>query len=184
MSAHVRQRLLLYGAASCMGLLLADRLVVGPVADAMRHRGRRFDALQREVQAAHLLIDQADAWEMRLQEFREHALPPGRSAAENEVIKTIREWAGESALTVTAMRTRWRPEERFPCLEVHLNAGGDLEAVARFLHTAETARPPIRVTNVAMTSSSSSRGMLSLTVDLEAAAWQEAPAAGASGGES
>jgi hypothetical protein len=185
MTMHLRQRLLVYGALACIALLLADRLVFGPAADALREHRRRVGALQTDVHTAHLLIDQADVWKQRMDEFRAHALPPGRSAAENDVIKTVREWADDCRLTVSAMRTRWRPEDELPCLEVHLNAVGDLEAVTRFLHTAETAQRPVRVTSVSLTSSSASRRTLSLTVDLEAVAWQGVPApARETGGES
>ena len=181
MTSQLRQRLLGFGALACIGLLLADRLVIGPAVDAAARHRRRVRALQADVQTARLLVDQEAQWRSRLEEFRTHAFPPGRSASENAVIKTLRQWVGECALDLTAMRTRWRPEAGIPCLEVHLNAGGDLAAVTRFLYLAETARAPIRVTNISLTSSSASSRALSMTVDLEAISWHPS-AAGAAGG--
>lgn len=185
MTLRERQRILTFAALGCVGLLLAERLAITPLVHAVKDWESQTRKLSVELRETHSLLEQAGAWSQRLAQYRLRALPAGRSATENQVIKILRQWYTDSGLQVNSMKTRWRPEDKkYPCLEVHLNAGGDLRAVTRFLYDAETSASPVRITSVSLTPSGTDPRNITLTVELEAVSWTGSNATGTTGDES
>jgi len=181
MNGTSRQRLLSIAAVTCLALLVADRTILQPLIRSYRERAERIHVLQTELARAQHLIGQAEAWEARLREFGARALPGDASTAESIVITAVRRWASATRLNLTATRPRWTDDEdgTAQVFELRITAGGNLEAVARFLYEVETSPMPLRVTNLAIASTSANPRYLTLTVDVHAVLWNPGtPAAG------
>jgi len=168
-STDHRQKWLTIAAVACVGVLVADRVVIGPVIRRFRDRARILRQMEADVSRARALLDQSDTWQQRLADYHDRALPTDPSAAEGQVIKSVREWASRSGLTLTSMRPRWRtePGER-PVLELRVTGKGGISAVTGFLFAAETAQIPLRPVNVSVASAASRPTDLTLSAELHA----------------
>ena len=129
------------------------------------------------IAGAETVRSRGSRWQERVAVYRQNALPSNPSAAENLVIKLLREWEQDARLDISAMRTRWQNAKgRAPVLEIRLTGAGDLAALTRFLYEAETAAVPLRTVGASVSAASGKRERLALELELEAVLWGPEPA--------
>lgn len=146
LNAEKRQRLLLVVAATCVGLLGLDRLVLGPYVTAWRDRAERLASLSLKVERGRVLLDRAEALQQRWSNLQRDSLPADRPQAEELVLRAAAGWAREAHVYFTSLNPQWREGERDSVLfECRASLSGGLEQIARFLHAMETDPLPVRI---------------------------------------
>lgn len=134
-----RQKWLTWAAMFSVGLLVADRLVLTPLADHWQEQGIRIAELRESLEQGELLLDREEALRDRWAAMRADSIPADTSAAENEVLKAAARWAGDSRLLLTGLIPQWRKHKtKYETLECRVSAEGDLAAITRFLQELET----------------------------------------------
>lgn len=151
MNPQVRQRWLLIGAAACVLLLGADKIVLTPMISAWKDRSARIKELQQSVDGGELLIDRQDTLQSRWKQIAAEALPADAPTAENEVLNAVNGWASDSRFNVTSLKPRWIEDENLGRrLEVRVSGTGNLESVSRFIYALETSNLPLRLEDVSL----------------------------------
>ena len=142
----LRKKWLPYTAMACVGLLVADRLVLTPLTHHWQEQGTRIAELRESLERGTLLLEREDSLRDRWTAMRDDAIPADASAAENEVLKAAARWARDSRILLTGMVPQWRKHKsRYETLECRINAEGDLTTVTRFLRELETDPLAVRL---------------------------------------
>mgnify|MGYP006279800119 FL=1 len=172
MTRNNRQRILFWAAISVFLALIADRTLFTPALQFYQARRLKIQQLQPRLAKARGAASQAELWEMRMDRCRRNALPVNASAAENMVITMVRDWANETGLTISSMRTNWTTgKSRDAVLEIRLNGSGNIEAASRFLYAAETAAAPLQTAKVTLFAPKDAARGIELTAELHTILW-------------
>lgn len=172
MTGPQRQRLLVIGAALSVGLLLADKALVMPGLRLLRKQRAEILNLQKTIALSSHAVDLAAAWQSRLQEYRAGILPADPAAAENLLIKTVRQWAADTGVRLVSMRPDRTAASGQPLvLELQVTGSGDIRAIAEFLYAAETSVLPLRTAALDIIPAGTNPDTLSLNVELQALLW-------------
>jgi hypothetical protein len=126
-----------------VGILVADRLLVGPAVRHWQDQSRRIAGLREALGHGEILLERKDALRTRWATMRENALPPHTSDAEHDVLEATARWARDSRVVVTSLVPRWRAQEDHRRLEFEAAVAGNWQQLMSFLYALE--RDPIAV---------------------------------------
>lgn len=136
---HNRQRLLVIVAIAAVGLLIADKLILTPLAGLWRERSDRITELETKIRLGRILVERQESIQGRWNEMNAQSLPPDLPVAENEVLKAVNRWAETSGISFTSIKPQWREMEGgYRTLQCRASAFGSMDRVARFLYELET----------------------------------------------
>jgi hypothetical protein len=153
MPGKPRERLLIVAVLVCFGLLAVDQLVAEPLRRLWTARAGRIVELRRSVDRGSQLLDREQTLEQRWREMRGRSLPRQTAMTETQVFNAVNNWAQAARLSVGSLKPRWiLDEDDCRKLEVRLSAGGDLSAIAHFLHALEVDSQPYKIEDVDLTS--------------------------------
>lgn len=160
-----RQRVLVLAASLAVGLLVLDRLVLGPYLAAWRDRAERITALDMQVTRGEALLDRAEGLQDRWDRMRADALPSERSSAEEKVLQSAAAWAREARVNFTSLTPQWRqPEPAYELFECRAAVNGNLSEIARFLYAIERDPTAVRVEELQIASDDDRGRQLSLSL--------------------
>lgn len=162
-----RKKLLLILAISCVGILIADRLVITPYFRSFSARSEKIRELKAELERGQLLLSRANSIRGEWLLMEKGSLTTDRTAAEGIVFDRLNKWRRESDVTFTAINPNWLQGDQIHTIyEVRITAVGSLEQVARFLYTIETDPIAVRVEEAQISSEDERGQKLRLTVRL------------------
>lgn len=165
MGFNGRERVLILAVAVCLGALAGDRFIVSPLYASWNERAAAIRELEASLAKSELLVGRFDSMSERWQEMRARSLPPGESRAENEVLRSISRWAGESRLEITSLKPRWvRGDAEFSTLDIRAAGQGSMEAIAQFIYRLESGELPLRVDKLEVASRDDSGSLLTFNV--------------------
>jgi hypothetical protein len=149
-----RQRWLAIGALAALGLLAADRLILGPLTEHWDEQGQHMRALREDLDGGDLLLKREGGLRDRWAEMQREDLNENDSSAENEVLKAASRWAAESRIVLLGLTPQWRENRKdgYRLLECRMTAQGNLAAVAGFLKALETDPLAVRLEECEITS--------------------------------
>jgi hypothetical protein len=138
MTTEQRLAWLKIAAVAAVSLLLLERFVLNPSIQQWKAQSQRITLLRDQVERGQLLLDRERAIRDRWDSMLRNDLPADPSAAENELIKAIARWVGESRVALTSLTPLWRPHEQgYQTLECRATATGSQPALSRFLYELE-----------------------------------------------
>ena len=179
MEIKKRERLLAILAVACFGILLADKLVLTPLAALWQSRATRIEELAQSLDEADLLLQREQSIRKRCKEMKRRALPTEVSLAEDRVLKSVERWSQSSGLGLTSMKPRWdRSEEDFAELEFAAFAAGGIHTIAQFLYELEKDPLAVKVDRIDMNARDDTGDELSLSLRFSVLALEGAIAAG------
>ena len=161
MSAKQRTVLLGIAAGICLFGLVADRLVLTPLARGWRERARRIRELELIVRKGQALLAKEALWEQRLSELEAQELPEDGSAAESLLLSALDDWARESGFHLTSLRPRWTEERgQGRRLELRASGTGRMTAIVDFFFELESSRLALLVEDLELSPRKGTDGML------------------------
>lgn len=168
MKSLPRQRLLLIASGLLVGLLILDRLVVGPALAHWRARSSELATLERTLQAGRAVVESRERTESSWRHLREGALPRDPSLAEQRLLSSLEAWARTEGVELTGLRPRWRKATATDAslLECRLDATGSFSALVRLLGELEKSPLALRVESIELTSRDESGQRLSLALSV------------------
>lgn len=144
-----REKLIAVVTLVVVGILVADRFVVGPLL-------ARYDAIEAARLQAEADLREAEQLRLREDRLAEHwaglverGLRRDPAATESLVMHALREWSSGAGLSLSSLRPE-RVLETPPLREVtfRVSGTGSMKQVAGFLYRLETSRLPVRVTEL------------------------------------
>jgi hypothetical protein len=157
-----RERVMVIVAATCVGLLIADWIVVEPLIGLWKSHAQAIVTLQGKIDRADRLIRNEQSIRADWNDMRGRSLTSDQSKAGSEVVDALGDWAIASRLSVSSVRTRWVPSDDDNRLEVRVTAGGDIASVTRFLYEIERTRMAINLEDVEIRSRDDNGSQLEL----------------------
>lgn len=162
-----RQQLLFIVAGAVFGLLIADAMVLTPLAKAWKARNTRISELRRQVDDGEKLVNRANALRERWDDMQAHALPKDNSRAEQQVLGAFDKWAQDARISVNSITPQWkRDSEEYLKLECRIDASGSVGTLARFLYNIERDPMAVRVESVEITARDKEGQNLSLGLQI------------------
>ena len=165
MNLSKRERIIVTAAVITVGLLIADRLVLGPLLAYRAELEEQKQHLVTDLQQARRVFDKSRRMRQRWRSTATGGLQATASAAESRVLHAVRQWSRDSGLSLVATKPETRTDDPLlTTVEVQVTGNGTMAAAARFLFEAETSELPLRVTETRL--GSRQRATDDLTLDL------------------
>jgi hypothetical protein len=158
-----RKKLLLVVALAGVGLLLGDRVVLGPLLKSWNARQAQIAELQKRIAKGEQLVSRLRPVEGRWSEMASNALPKVTSAAEGRVLDALDRWSKAAAVNVTSVKPQWKQlDEDYSTFECHVDATGNLATLTRFLYEVERDKLAVRVEAIEIAARDKEAAQLSL----------------------
>jgi type II secretion system (T2SS) protein M len=162
-----RQQLLAFVAIAGVAILVADKLIIGPLWDGWKARSTRIAELKKSVTQGAVLLQREGAIRSRWDSMRTNTLPENISAAENEMLQAFERWSQDSRISVSSIKPQWkRAGDDFMTLECRADAFGSMQALTRFLYDMEKDPLALKVESVEITSRDNEGQQLSLALQV------------------
>jgi hypothetical protein len=157
-----RERMMVIVAAACVGLLMADWIVIEPLIAMWKDHAQEIVTLQNKIDRAGRLIRNEQGIRADWSDMRQRSLPDDQTKAGSEVVDALGDWAIVSRLSVSSVRSRWVQANDDNRLDVRVTAGGDITAITRFLYEVERSRLAINLEDVEIRSRNDDGSQLEL----------------------
>lgn len=164
MSMPKRQRLFLIVAGVAVGLLVLDRLVIGPLADHWKLRAAEVATLQRSIAAGRGVLERKDRTESLWKTIQSGSLPADAATAEQTVLTAFDQWGRSSRIEVASIKPQWKrgANTKYSLLECRVDASGPLANLTRLIHEVERSPLALRIDSIELSSRDEQGQTLSL----------------------
>ncbi len=167
MKIDSRQRFLLITTLVLFLVLVADQVVLEPLAQAWTARSERITELRKKLTDGTLLLQREDSLRKRWRSMRTNTLSNNPSLAEQQLLKAFDAWAQESRVNITRIAPQWKHDtDDYLTLGSRVDAAGDLSALSRFLHNVAKSPLALRLESVELIASDTSGQELTLGLRL------------------
>lgn len=159
-----RERYIAAIAIAVLVLLALDRVVLGPLVKYRKDIDARKSALAAEISRTEDLAAR-NAQDAPLWKAMRASLQPGPAEAESQILHAVRDWAEDARLTLSLVKPeRLVDKSRLPQIAFQTVGTGSMEAVSRFIWRLETARIPIKITELQLASRKEGTDDLNVTM--------------------
>lgn len=159
-----RQKRLIMIVAVLVGLFLGDRIVYSPLLHLWQARQNEIKRLRLQVADGTALVRRQDIVRGRWDSMRTNTLPNNQSLAQEQMLKTIQNWAQESGVSLNAVTPQWRnsDSEDYKTLICRIDASGSIGMLARFVYDLESGPLGLKLDSADFSSRDASGRQLSL----------------------
>ena len=148
-----RQQLLIILALTAVALYAGNFLVYEPMSKWWKDRSDRVTQLRQEVTQGKALIRREAVIRGEWDSMRTNSLPNDSSQAEQQVLRALNNWAGNSGVNVSSVIPQWQDDQNdYSTLDCRVEASGDLQTLSRFLYEIENDPMALQLESVALTS--------------------------------
>lgn len=154
MALSQRERYIAIGMGAVLGLLALDRFVYTPWVDSRQDLATKIQAAQQkfheDTSLLHRNVEAQRTWKTMLA----NGLTSDTSAAQEQIVKNIREWAQAAGLVPIAIKPDHANSDNKSYLKVtvRFTATGSTASIGRMLYRTENSKLPLRVNEVQITS--------------------------------
>jgi hypothetical protein len=133
-----RQQLLMIGAIAVVGLFVADKLLITPLAQLWKDRSKAVGELRDKVARGRNLIDREHALHATWERMRTNTFPTDESFAEEQVLKAFRKWERDSRVTITSISPQSKHDsDDYTTIQCRIEASGTIDNMNHFLYDLE-----------------------------------------------
>jgi Tfp pilus assembly protein PilO len=167
MKVENRQKFLLIVTAAVVGLWLGDMLVFEPLGHWWTARSQAIKNLRDEVKhGKSLLLNEAsirDQWG----EMRTNTLPNNISLAEQQMFKSLDNWAQESGASLTGIMPQWKNDStNYLTLNCRVEASGTIATLGSFLYKIEKGPLGMKLDSVELSAHDTAGQQLTLGLQI------------------
>jgi hypothetical protein len=138
--------------AGVLVLLVLDRLALTPLLDRRAAASEEMAKTQVDYAKAESLRDNGPRMKARWNDMLTAGLKSDVTDAESQALRALHDWAEESGLATSSLQPdrvdRSRQLKDFQQITLRLSGTGPLRAMSRLLWHIQTARIPLRVTDL------------------------------------
>jgi hypothetical protein len=162
-----RERYIAIGTGAVVALLALDRFLFTPLLDQRAQLTSEIELARHGLERATRLFANSRKVNQRWGEMLDSGVKTDASAAESQVLQAVHDFARESGLNMTSVkRERTDRVKEFQQITLRAVATGNMSAASRFLWRVQTARVPVRVTDIQITTRKEGTDDLSLTLGI------------------
>ena len=162
-----RERYIVVATLAAAVLLLLDWLVYTPLMARWADIDSRTDARRVELIDANKLIKESREKSRQWSAMSGKRLPRDASEAESQILSSVRDWASDSRLSLSAVKPERNEKEKdFYKITFRATASGSMSQVSRFLYQVQTSSVPARITDVTITSRKEGTDELTLNLGI------------------
>lgn len=153
MALSTRERNIAVVAGSAAGLFLVYWVAVGPYLAKREQVSNAITAAMAKADNDAIVIKRRKRMNEVWQEMNAGGLKSDVVEAESQLLHAVRDWTQEAGLNYSALKPeRATTEGKFTQINTHVSASGTQAALVKLLWRLETAKIPIRVTELNVTS--------------------------------
>ena len=173
MNIQNRQQFLIVLTVAVLALYFGDLLVFEPMVKWWKSREEKVVALRQQVNEGKTLIRREQIIRGEWADMRTNALPNDSSLAEQQVLKSLADWAGDAGVNVSSETPQWQPDQgsendpdNYSTLDCRVEASGDISTLSRFIYEIENDPMPLQLSSVELTASDDRGQQLTLGLDI------------------
>jgi Tfp pilus assembly protein PilO len=167
MKIQNRQQVLMLVVLGLIALWAANLLVYGPMVKWWHARQDKIKELRQEVVQGKSLIRREAYIRSEWASMQTNSLPNNSSLAEQQVLKALNNWAGDTGINVSSVTPQWQmDQDDYSTLDCRVEASGDLNALSRFLYEIESDPMALQLATIQLTASDDRGQQLSLGLEL------------------
>ena len=172
MKIQNRQQALIITTLVLLALWAGNLLVWGPMVKWWHSRQNTIKELRQEVAQGKSLIRREAYIRAEWGGMRTNSLPNDSSQAEQQVLRALNNWTGDTGINVSSITPQWQPDQgdnnqdNYSTLDCRVEASGDLNTVSRFLYEIESDPMPLQLATIELTASDDRGQQLSLSLEL------------------
>jgi hypothetical protein len=148
-----RERLIATITAVVIGAVILYEFIIGPKLARIAELDDQIAATSTDLERADQLFTASRSATKKLNSMAGSGLRRTDAIAESELINNTRQWAQESGIAGWGIkRERTEKEKDFTKLTYSVNGTGGMAQIGRFLYLIQTAKIPIRVSDLLINS--------------------------------
>lgn len=150
MNTPNRQRWLVIAAATVVGLLILDRLLLTPLTAHWDRRTAEIARLGKSLAGGRGIVERADRTHQLWNEIQAGALPFDPASAEQTLLSAFDQWGRTAGIELGSIKPQWKrgANPRYSTLECRIDASGTLATLTRFLYEVEKSPLALRIDSV------------------------------------
>jgi Tfp pilus assembly protein PilO len=167
MKIQNREQLLMVVVLALIALWAGNLLVFGPMAKWWHARQDAIKELRQEVSQGKSLIRREAYIRSEWATMRTNSLPNDSSLAEQQVLRSLNNWVGDSGVNVNSVTPQWQmDQDDYSTLDCRVEATGDLGTLSRFLYEIENEPMALQLASVELTANDDRGQQLTLGVEI------------------
>jgi hypothetical protein len=167
MTLSKRERYVGIATAAALAILALDRFFLDPLMTQAVELDAETSLAQQDLDRANRLFASNRRLNGEWSKLAGDRLARDGSAAENQVLHSVRDWAQESGLTLSSLKPERTERERgLGKVTVRATGTGGMAQISRFLWHVQTADIPVRLTDVQITTRKEGTDDLSVQLGL------------------
>ena len=173
-----REKLLPIFALLAVAILAGDRLVLGPLVNSWQTRAAKIIELEGNVGNGNDLLPREKSYTKKWEQYWEGNLNSTNSVAEDEVLRAIENWTGDSGILLTSVKPQWQNHEyeflgkeiaenktySYKTYDVRLVAEGTMQESIEFVHAIESCDLPLKIEQLELASREKTGKLVSVSV--------------------
>jgi len=173
-----REKLLLVFVLLAVAILAGDRLVLGPLVNSWQTRAAKIIELERNVGNGKVLLPRGKSNTKTWERYWRDNLNNTNSVAEDEVLRAIENWTGDSGILLTSVKPQWQNHEyeflgkeiaenktySYKTYDVRLVAEGTMQEAVEFVHAIESDELPLKIEQLELLSREKTGKLISVSV--------------------
>ena len=162
-----RQDFLVALTIGVVALYVGVNFIATPLAGWWSARQVELKNLQTKVKDGKALLSREVAIRDNWNTKRANALPMNTSLAEQQLLKSFDNWAGDSGAQVTSITPQWKNDStNYMTLGCRVEASGSLGTLSRFLYDVERGPVALRQDTVELTTHDNTGQQLTLGLEV------------------
>jgi hypothetical protein len=152
-----RERYIVIGTVVVVGILALDRLFLTPLIERRQETNANIRLETEKMEKATALVTNRSRVQRKWNELSGASLKGDGANAESQIIRAVNDWAQDAGLNVSSVKPERAEREKikdketqFMKITFRANATGNMAAISRFMWRLQTAKVPIRVTDVSI----------------------------------
>lgn len=140
-----RQQFLLILTIIAGGLLLADKVLIGPLEKLWDTRQLEIADLQKKVKDGNFLIHREHALRIQWSQMQTNTLPNNDAVAQESLLTALHDWEQDSGATINGIVPQWKDGEDYRTITCRIDASGRMDNLVRFLYDVEKGPMGLRI---------------------------------------
>jgi Tfp pilus assembly protein PilO len=162
-----RQQLLVVLTVALMGLLIADWIVIEPLARLWTARAHQITELRSKVRDGRMLARREAALRSQWSEVQSNALPANSSQAEQQALRAFDNWSRYSGCELASVMPQLKNDStNYMTLNCRVEAKGTLGTLSQFVYSIERDPMALKLDSVELSASDNTGQQLSLGLQI------------------
>ena len=152
--------------------------MLGPLINSWQTRAANIIQLERNVDYGNDLLPREKSYTKKWEQYWEGNLNSTNSVAEDEVLRAIENWTGDSGILLTSVKPQWQNHEyeflgkeiaenktySYKTYDVRLVAEGTMQEAVDFIHAIESDGLPLKIEQLELVSREKTGKLISVSV--------------------